>query len=51
MDQDCNVRLNIASERVGVALDKLGQEGWEFVGQGLNDGINNNYLIFKRPLE
>jgi hypothetical protein len=31
-------------------LNKLGQEGWEFVGQGMNDGVNNNFLIFKRPL-
>ena len=32
-------------------INVLGKEGWEFVGQGLNDGINNNYLIFKRPLD
>ena len=31
-------------------LNNLGQDGWEFVGQGMNDGINNNFLIFKRPL-
>ena len=32
-------------------INVLGKEGWEFVGQGLNDGINNKYLIFKRPLD
>ena len=32
-------------------INVLGKEWWEFVGQGLNDGINNNYLIFKRPLD
>ena len=32
-------------------LNELGLEGWEFVGQGMNDEINNNYLIFKRPID
>ena len=32
-------------------INVLGKEGWDFVGQGLNDGINNNYLIFKRHLD
>ena len=32
-------------------INALGIEGWEFVGQGMNDGINNNFLIFKRPLD
>ena len=41
----------IKDEKFEKDINKLGQEGWEFVGQGLNDGINNNYLIFKRPLE
>ena len=27
-------------------LNELGAEGWEFVGQGMNDGINANFLIF-----
>ena len=41
----------VKDEKFEKNINKLGQEGWEFVGQGLNDGINNNYLIFKRPLE
>ena len=41
----------VKDEKFEKDINKLGQEGWEFVGQGLNDGINNNYLIFKRPLE
>ena len=41
----------VKDEKFEKDINKLGQEGWEFVGQGLNDGINNNYLIFKRPLD
>ena len=49
MDQDCNVRLNIASERVGVALDKLGQEGWELVSTSTSPLRENETLLyFKR---
>ena len=49
MDQDCNVRLNIASERVGVALDKLGQEGRE-LGYTSTSPLRENetLLYFKR---
>jgi hypothetical protein len=40
----------VKDDKFEADINKLGQEGWEFVGQGLNDGINNNFLIFKRPL-
>ena len=49
MDQDCNIRLNIASESVGVALDKLGQEGWELVSTSTSPLRENETLLyFKR---
>ena len=49
MDQDCNVQLNIASESVGVALDKLGQEGWELVSTSTSPLRENEILLyFKR---
>ena len=28
-------------------LNVLGEEGWEFVGPGLNNGANTRYLIFQ----
>ncbi len=40
----------IKDEKFEKDLNELGQEGWEFVGQGMNDGVNNNFLIFKRPI-
>ena len=49
MDQDCNVQLNIASENVGVALDKLGQEVWELVSTSTSPlRENETPLYFKR---
>ena len=29
-------------------LNKLGEQGWEFVGRGMNDGRFHNHLVFKR---
>ena len=29
-------------------LNKLGEQGWEFVGRGMNNGDFFNHLVFKR---
>ena len=29
-------------------LNKLGEQGWEFVGRGMNNGRSHNHLVFKR---
>ncbi len=29
-------------------LNKLGEQGWEFVGRGMNNGRIHNHLVFKR---
>ena len=29
-------------------LNKLGEQGWEFVGRGMNNGVFHNHLVFKR---
>ncbi|URQ70860.1 DUF4177 domain-containing protein [SAR86 cluster bacterium] len=29
-------------------LNKLGEQGWEFVGRGMNNGEIHNHLVFKR---
>ena len=49
-DNDQSFFNEIKDEKFEKDLNELGQEGWEFVGQGMNDGVNNNFLIFKRPV-
>ena len=40
----------VKNEKLEKEVNSLGQEGWEFVGPGLNDGINAMILLFKRPV-
>ena len=39
----------LKNEKFEKHINKLGEEGWEFVGPGMNDGINAMILVFKRP--
>lgn len=32
-------------------LQKLGSEGWEYAGPLANNGINAQYVAFKRPIK
>ena len=41
----------VKNEKFEKDINDLGREGWEFVGNGLNDGLNAMILVFKRPLE
>lgn len=37
------------SSSMQTALDVLGGEGWEYAGALANNGINAQYVAFKRP--
>ena len=41
----------VKNEKFEKDINDLGREGGEFVGNGLNDGLNAMILVFKRPLE
>ena len=41
----------VKNEKFESDINDLGKEGWEFVGNGLNDGLNAMILVFKRPLQ
>ena len=41
----------VKNEKFEKDINELGKEGWEFVGSGMNDGLNAMILVFKRPLQ
>jgi hypothetical protein len=32
-------------------INDLGKEGWEYAGPLCNDGINAQFILFKRPIK
>jgi hypothetical protein len=37
------------AEKFNPAFNKVGEEGWEYVGIVCNNGVNAHYVAFKRP--